>query len=92
VLTEIKKIGTGSELKGKLIDIWSGVGRDESKKRSFDCNKSKWKKNIIMVEKINERILKMIIKVYNIEFVIIAIYGPNEDAQDREKDDFYDCI
>jgi hypothetical protein len=31
----------------------------------------------------------MIIKVHNAEFVIIAVYGPNEDATDGEKDDFY---
>ena len=39
------------------------------------------------MEEINERILKMIIKVHGAEFVIIAVYGPNEDATDGEKDD-----
>jgi hypothetical protein len=39
------------------------------------------------VEEINERILKMIIKVHSAEFVIIALYtyGPNEDATDAER-------
>jgi len=41
------------------------------------------------VEEINERILKMIIKVHSAEFVIISVYGPNEDATDGEKGDFY---
>jgi UDP-glucose 4-epimerase len=41
------------------------------------------------VEEINERILKMIIKVHTAEFVIIAVYGQNEDATDGENDDFY---
>jgi hypothetical protein len=41
------------------------------------------------VEEINERILKMIIKVHSAEFVIIAVYGPNEDATDGENDYFY---
>lgn len=30
----------------------------------------------------------MIIKVHSAEFVIIAVYDPNEDATDGEKDDF----
>jgi hypothetical protein len=34
--------------------------------------KSKWKENIVTMDKINKRILKMIIKVYNIEVVIIV--------------------
>lgn len=41
------------------------------------------------MEEINERILKMIIKVHTAEFVIIAVYGQNEDATDGENDDFY---
>jgi len=48
---------------GKAIQQTGGI---------FIAVKSKWQKNIIMVEEINKRILKMIIKVYNIEVVIIA--------------------
>lgn len=91
MLTKTKKKGTGSELQGKFIHIWSGAGKEkDSKKRSFDCSiKSKWKQNIITVEEINERILKTIIKVHSAECVIIAVCGPNEQATHGENGDFY---
>jgi len=31
----------------------------------------------------------MIIMVHSAEFVIIAVYGSNEDATDGQRDDFY---
>jgi hypothetical protein len=44
----------------------------QQKRGSFIAVKCEWQKNIIMMEEINKRILKMILKVYNIEVVVIA--------------------
>jgi len=44
----------------------------QQKRGIFIAVKSKWQKNVIMMEEINKRILKMFINVYNIEVIIMA--------------------
>jgi len=59
--------------KVNLFTYGVALGKAIQQKRGiFIAVKSKWQKNVIMMEEINKRILKMFINVYNIEVIIMA--------------------
>jgi hypothetical protein len=59
--------------KVNLFTYGVALGKARQQKRGiFIAVKSRWQKNIKTMEEINRRILKTIIKVYNIDVVIIA--------------------
>lgn len=93
ILTETKKKGTGEEYKHNFLHIWSGVEKSIRAKRGVSIVvKKELVKYVKNWQPINERIMTITIKMYDTEFYIVAVYGPNEDATIMEKDEFYECL
>ena len=87
VLTETKKKGTGSESRGNYIHIYCGVKKYErAKTRVSVLINKKWKGPIKNWEAIDERILKLEMKIWGYKLTIMGIYAPNEDNKATVKD------
>lgn len=88
-LTETKKKGSGTDIIGDYIHIYSGVPKDHRAKRgvSLLINK-KWKNKITNWEPINENILKISLNVFQTD-IIIAVYALSDDQPVTKKDKFF---
>lgn len=49
----------------------------------------KWKKHIKSWNAINERIITLDLEIFNISFMIVGVYAPNDDATLLVKEEFY---
>lgn len=81
-LTETKKKGRGSERKGDYLHFYSGVEKDKRAKHGVSVAIHKrLKKYIKQIEPITDRIIKINFhKANGKDLVIIAVYGPTDDA------------
>lgn len=93
VLSETKKKGKGQEKLGNYTHIWSGVPKSSRAKKGVSILiKNKWVKNIVSWEEIDERIIKLNLKLFGIELIIIGVYAINEDTPVTEKNEFFDKL
>lgn len=91
--TEVKKKGKGIEQKDHYTFIYSGVPKEERGRSGVAIAiKMKYKRNIKSWEQINDRILVVEMGIKNHPLVIIAAYGPNEDAKPEKKDEFFNTM
>ncbi|RZF32288.1 hypothetical protein LSTR_LSTR001752 [Laodelphax striatellus] len=44
------------------------------------------------MESHNERIIEVELEIYGREIVIIGVYGPTDDSQMQDKDEFFECL
>ncbi|XP_044745151.1 uncharacterized protein LOC123307015 [Coccinella septempunctata] len=93
VLTETKKKGNGIEHISNYVHIYSGVPKNEraSKGVSILINK-KFIGKIHNWNTINERILSANLTIKGHRTTIVGVYGPNDDSNQKEKDDFYTTL
>lgn len=92
-ITETKKKGQGSAMVDDYVHIWSGVPKSERAKAGVAVLIKKiYNKHIQDIQFITERHLKIVVRIRNIELVIVAVYAPTNDTMDAVKDTFYDTL
>jgi exonuclease III len=92
-LTETKRKGTGIEEDKNYIQIYSGVSKYQRATGgvSILINK-KYKKCINEWQYIDERIVKVQMRLNGHDVTIVGVYAPNDDADDKQKDNFYNKL
>ncbi|XP_072384353.1 uncharacterized protein [Diabrotica undecimpunctata] len=92
-LTETSKKGTGTDMVGNYIHIFTGVPKDKRAARGVSILIKKKLKNIITDwETIDENILRVNIKIYGHKITMIDAYAPSDDATINVKEDFFKKI
>ena len=93
VLTETKKKGKGVEQLSDYVHIYSGVPKNNRACRgvSILINR-KYINKLHNWDTINERIAVANLTLKGHRVSIIGAYGPNEDAPQVEKDEFYNLL
>jgi hypothetical protein len=62
-------------------------------KRDWDsCEQGKIKGSMLECEAINERICRLRMKGRYRNIILISVHDPTEEKEDREKEEFYDCV
>ena len=90
VLTETKMKGTGSEILGNYIHLFSGLKKYERAKRGvLVLVNKKLKGSIKIYESFDEWILKLDMNIWGYKLTIIGIYAPNEDNGTTTQDDIF---
>lgn len=93
IISETKKKGNGTENLNGIIHCWSGVQNGERAKAGVGILINKKLKNCIQTrEPINEKIIRIVMKMYGREFMTLSVYGPNEDRPVIEKEYFMDSL
>ncbi|XP_072380680.1 uncharacterized protein [Diabrotica undecimpunctata] len=81
-LTETKKKGTGTDMVGNYIHIFTGVPKDKRAARGVSILiKKKLKNNITHWETIDKNILRANIDIYGHKITMIAAYAPSDDDE-----------
>lgn len=89
VLSETKTKSSGENEFMDYIHLWSGVQVHERAKRGVAILvHKKYRRKIIEWHPISERIITARVVILGVNFYIIGVYAPNEDAPEMEKDDF----
>ena len=92
-LTETKRKGQGMEEGKNYIQIYSGVNKDQRAKCGVSLLiKKKYKKCIKEWQYINERIVQVQIRLNGHDVNIVGVYAPNDDADDKQKENFYNTL
>ena len=93
LITETKKKGQGSENLGHYDHFFSGVPKQKRAQQGVSILiRKKFRKYIKTWEAINSRIIKMNLDIWGYRMTILGIYGVNDDATVKIKDDFYEQI
>ena len=91
-LTETKQKGTGSEIVGGYVHLYSGVSKDRRAERGVSILiKKKFKKGITNWEAVNEN-MTVNINHLGIKMTALCVYAPSNDKVDFEKDQFYEKL
>ena len=91
-LTETKQKGTGSEILGGYVHLYSGVSKDRRAERGVSIlTKKKLKKEIMNWEAVNENIT-VNINHLGIKITALCVYAPSNDKVHLEKDQFYEKL
>lgn len=94
-VTEIKMKGRGEKIikNGHLL-IYSGVEMNQRAKAGVGCIvKEKYIKYITKWEAISPRILKIEMEIeYQVSTTVIIVYGPNEDEEVKQKEEFWEIL
>lgn len=92
-LTETKKKGHGATRQGAYIHVFSGVPKEQRAKRGVSLIIHKRLKRFITNwENVDERIIKLNMKVHGTRITIIGVYALNDVAPDHEKDEFFEKL
>lgn len=92
-ITETKKKGQCSAMADDYVHIWSAVPKSERAKAVVSVLiKKGYNKHIQDIQFITERHLKIVLRIRNIELVIVAVYAPTNDATDDVNNTFYDTL
>lgn len=92
-LSETKRKGQGIEQVDQYIHFYSGVPKDQRAKRGISIFiRKKFKQSITDWMTINERILKVNLNHFGYRFTVIGTYGPNEDEDITEKDQYMELL
>lgn len=93
VLTKTKKKGSGTEFIADYLHIYSGVKKSERAKRGISIMiKRKHIVNLHHWETTNERIITANMQIKGHRITIIGAYGPNTDASQSDKEEFYEQL
>jgi exonuclease III len=92
-LTETKRKGKGIEEEKNYVRVYSGVSKDQRAKGgvSILINK-KYKKCIKEWQYIDERIVQVQMRLTGHDVNIVGVYAPNDDADDKQKENFYNKL
>lgn len=92
-LTETKKKGSGTNIIGKYVHIFTGVPKERRAARGVSLLIRKdLKHKISNWEAIDENILKMNIKLNGHNITVIAAYAPSDDERKDTKQEFFEKI
>lgn len=90
-LTETKKKGTGTEVVGEYIHIYTGVPKEKRAARGVSLLvRKKFKNKITNWEAIDENILTMNIQLNGHNVTVIAAYAPSDDERVATKQEFFE--
>ena len=93
IISETKKKGNGLEEAGDFIHMWSGVKKDQRARVGVGILiRKKYKKNIKSWDPINKIIIKLHLKIYGRNLVILGAYGPTDDSPVPEKENFMEAL
>lgn len=93
VLSETKKKGQGSEMKGNYIHIYSGVDKSKRAKSGVSLAiHKKLKRYIVKWTCYNDRIISITMSLFAHEIEIIGIYAPTDNAAMDIKLSFYEDL
>jgi exonuclease III len=92
-ITEIKKIGSESEVIGNYLHFYSCVPKENRAKIGISLLiHKKWKHAVTIWQCFYERILSLNINTLKTRFTIICVYRPNEDEPVANKEFFYETF
>jgi exonuclease III len=92
-ITENKNKGVGNSIIGEYLHFWSGVDKSKRAKSGVSLFiKTKYRKNIRDYECINDRCIKLTMKIFGQDIIFLVVYAPTNDATVKEKDDFYEML
>ena len=90
ILTETKKKGSGLEIQGPYIHLYTGVPKEKHAQRGVSIMvKKKFRRCITNWEAIDENIIKMNINLFNKRLTILGVYVISDDAKEQKKEEFY---
>ena len=92
-LTETKRKGNGIEEEKNHIQIYSGISKDQRARFGVSLLiKKKYKKYIKEWQYIDERLLQVQMRLNGNDVNIVGVYAPNDDADEKQKEDFYNKL
>ncbi|PSN48016.1 hypothetical protein C0J52_23478 [Blattella germanica] len=93
ILAETKKKGTGQELIGDHLHVWSGVQNQLRAQSGVSILiKNKWRKCITELECINDRIIKLALSIFGQQTEIVGVYAINDDELVEKKEAFFETL
>ena len=95
VFTETKRNGNGIEEEKSYIQIYSGVSKDQRARCGVSLLiKKKYKKCIKEWQCVytDERLVQVQMRLNGYNVNIVGVYAPNDDADDKQKEEFYNKL
>jgi len=92
-LTETKWKGNGIEEEKNYIQIYSGVSKNQRARCGVSLFiKKKYKKCVKEWQYIDERLVQVQMQLNGNDVNIVGVNAPNDDADDKQKEDFYNKL
>ena len=89
MLTETKIKGSGQEVVGNYIHMWSGVQKDQRAQAGVSILiKKGFKNSIKLYDFVSERIIRMDLHVLGSSLSVVGVYGPGVNETTAMKDSF----